>query len=162
MSIFYKSYRVGRNGIPFTMYKVRTMKESLGSFASEERYTWAGRFLRKWRLDEVPQLWNVLKRDMNIVGPRPQEAATIKLYPAIIKDRLLSIRPGMFGMAGIFFIDEEKVLAESLDPHKDYWEKIAPMKLTLDFFYIENKCLSLDAWIVWQGIKKRIKTWRSQ
>lgn len=154
MSLFYRAKRVGKNGRPFTMYKFRTMKEgNNGSFASEDRYTWPGKFLRKTRLDETPQLFNIIRGDMAFVGPRPEEASTMALFPEDIRSKLLSVKPGWFGIGGLFFIDEEKFLAQSADPHKDYWEKIKPMKLTLDFFYINNKCISLDLWVIYQGLK---------
>ena len=158
MNIFYKSKRIGRHGKPFEMYKFRTMKlGNNGSFAKEDRYIWCGKFLRKTRIDELPQLWNILKGDMSFVGPRPEEGLTIDLYPVHIREKLLSVKPGWFGIGGIFFINEEKYLAESQNPHEDYWMKIKPMKLTLDFFYIDNKCLSFDIWLIYQGLKTGIK-----
>lgn len=157
MSLIYKSERIGKGGKPFTMYKIRTLKENKKTHYNHgNNYTFMGKFLRKYRLDEAPQLLNVLKGDMSIVGPRPQEAKTIDLYPDYIKDKLLSVKPGMFGLAGIHFMDEEHILTLSEEPEKDYWERIAPLKITLDFFYIENKCLSLDLWIAWQAVKKRL------
>lgn len=158
MSLLYKANRIGKNGEPFVMLKFRTMKEGTsGSFATEDRYTWAGKFLRKTRLDELPQLWNIIRGDMWFVGPRPEEASTMNLFPQDIRTKLLSVKPGWFGLGGLFFVDEEKFLAQSPDPHKDYWEKIKPMKLTLDFFYINNRCMSLDLWIIYQGFKVGIK-----
>ena len=157
MSILYRAKRSGKHGKIFTMYKFRTLKEGVGDFADKRGYTWAGKFLRKTRLDELPQLWNVLKGNMSLVGPRPEEAKTIAIYPPDIREKLLSVKPGMFGMGGLFFINEEQALTSSDDPHRDYWEKIKPMKLTLDFFYIDNKCLSLDLWVIWQGLKIGIK-----
>ena len=164
MSLFYASVRIGKNGEPFTMWKIRTLKEGSdsSSFVSKDQYTWCGRFLRKWRIDEIAQLWNVLRGEMSLVGPRPLEYKTSTLYPRDTVRKLLSVKPGMFGLAGIYFMDEERLLQLSQDPQKDYWEKIAPIKLALDFFYIENKCFSLDLWIVWHGIKRRITTWNSQ
>lgn len=158
VNIFYKAERVGKNGKPFIMWKFRTMKlGNNGYFASEDKYTWAGKFLRKTRLDELPQLWNILKGDMAFVGPRPEEESTMALFPEDIREKLLSVKPGWFGLGGLFFIDEETWLAQSPDPHKDYWEKIKPMKLTLDFFFINNRCFSLKVWIMWQGFKIGIK-----
>lgn len=160
MSIFYKAQRVGKGGKPFTMYKLRTLKygSDKHSFASEERYIKGGRLLRKFRIDEIPQLWNMLRGDMALVGPRPEEQKVIDLYPEHIKNKLLSIKPGLFGLSAIYFMDEEAILRESDDQHRDYWEKLKPMKLTLDFFYIENRCFSLNVWIIWQAIKVRLKT----
>lgn len=153
--IFYRAKRVGKNGKPFTMLKFRTMKlGNNGSFATEDRYTWCGKFLRKTRIDELPQIWNILRGDMRIVGIRPIEESTFNLYPEHVRNRLLSIRPGWFTLSGVFFIEEEKILQLSEDPHLDYWQKILPIKLALDYFYIENKCFILDLVIIWLGIKK--------
>lgn len=159
MSIFYLSERVGLNGKPFHMYKVRTLKPGRSSsFAHEHEYVWGGKFMRKFRIDELPQLWNMLKRDMNLVGPRPMDRQTYFLYPPHIQNILTSVRPGLFGLAGIHFMDEEQMLKLSKDPTQDYYEKILPIKLALDMFYIENRCLSLDIWIIYQALKRRIKT----
>lgn len=157
MSIVFRSRRVGKGGKPFTLYKIRTLRENASSpFAHENGYTWCGRFLRKYRLDESLQVWNILKGDMKFVGIRPLEERTVALYPEHIRDRLLSIKPGWFSLSGIYFMNEENILALSDDPHRDYWERIFPLKTTLDFFYLENRCLSLDLWIVWQGCKRAI------
>ena len=107
-------------------------------------------------MDEIPQFWNLLKGDMALVGPRPEELGTINLYPEHIREKLLSVKPGMFGMAGIYFMDEEQLLASSENPQKDYWEKIKPMKATLDTFYIENRCFLLNLAIVYMAIKRRL------
>lgn len=155
MSLIYRSERVGKNGRVFTIYKIRTLKEKTKSnYNHEDNYAFLGRLLRKFRIDEIPQLWNVLRGDMNFVGPRPQELKTISLYPTHIKRRVLSVKPGMFGLAGLYFMNEERILTLSNDPAKDYWEKIVPLKITLDLFYVENRCFSLDCWIIYQGIKR--------
>lgn len=155
MSIIYRSERVGKNGKVFTMYKIRTLKESdKSSYNHSDNYVFLGKFMRKYRIDEIPQLLNLLKGDMNLVGPRPQDAKTIDLYPQHLKEKLLSIKPGMFGLSGIHFMDEEHILTLSDEPAKDYWSKIFPLKIALDFFYIENRCLSLNLWIIWQSIKR--------
>lgn len=165
MSIFYKSERIGKGGVPFTMLKFRSLREGSDkdSFASEEKYVPFGRFMRKFRIDELPQIWNMLRGDMAVVGPRPEELRTINVLPPHIKEKLLSVRPGLFGLSGIYFMDEEVMLQQSNNPASDFWMKIKPMKMTLDFFYIDNKCLSLDLWIIYQAIKVRIKTaWTTQ
>lgn len=157
MSIFYKSERIGKGGKPFTMYKFRTLREGgKTNYNHKDNYAFMGKFLRKYRLDESPQLLNVLKGDMSIVGPRPQEEKTVQHYQEWIKERLFSVKPGMFGLAGIHFMDEEHILTLSDEPDNYYWTRIFPMKMTLDFFYIENKCISLDLWVIYQAIKKRL------
>lgn len=142
------------------MLKFRTLKNGIdktNSFVTNDQYTFGGRFLRKYRLDELPQIVNILKGEMGIVGPRPEEARVIQLYPEHIRKKLLSVKPGWFSLAGIYFFkDEEEILKQSVTPHKDYWEIIRPMKLTLDFFYIDNRGFLLDCWILYQGLKKGI------
>lgn len=148
---------MGKNGKPFSMLKIRTLKESNKSgYNHQDNYTRFGRFFRKYRIDEIPQFWHVLTRRMNVVGPRPMEKKTLDLYPAHIREKLLSVRPGMFGLAGIYFMDEEHLLSLSKDPQKDYWTRIAPLKLSLDCFYIDNRGWLLDLWIIYQAVKKRL------
>lgn len=159
MSIFYRSERIGKDGKPFSMLKFRTLKESdKNSYNHIDNYTKYGRFMRKYRIDEIPQLWHVLTRRMNLVGPRPMEAKTLNAYPGHVAKKLLSVRPGLFGLAGIYFLDEEHLLSLSEDPQKDYWEKILPMKIALDFFYIDNRGILFDLWIIYNCIKKGL--WR--
>ena len=158
-SIFYRSERVGKNGKLFSMLKLRTLKEGTKTEYKHDSYTRFGRFFRKFRIDEIPQLLHVLTRRMNLVGPRPQEQKTLSLYPGHLREKLLSVRPGLFGLAGLYFMDEEKLLTLSDYPEKDYWEKIVPMKIALDMFYIDNKCFTLDCWVVWQCVKKGL-LWR--
>lgn len=98
---------------------------------------------------------------MGFVGIRPLEERTAELYPAHIREKLLSIKPGWFSLSGLYFMDEENILSLSDDPHKDYWEKIFPIKTALDFFYLENRCLTLNIWVIYQGVKKAIQSvWR--
>ena len=153
MSILYKSTRIGKNEKPFILYKFRTLKENTdaeSSFAKEEQYTRFGWILRKTKLDELLQIWNLIKRDMNIVGVRPEEQKTIDLLPQDIRDILLSRRPGLTSLASIHFFDESNILEKSPDQHKDYWTKIKPLKITLDVFYIQNRDILLDFWILWK------------
>ena len=156
MSIFYKSQRVGKNGKEFLMYKFRTLEygSDLDSFA--QNYTKFGKFLRKWKIDELPQLFNILKREMNFIGPRPEEQRTIDLIPEESKQILLSVRPGLTSLSSIYFFDEEELLLTSKDPAKTYWEQIKPMKILLDIFYIQNRSFLLRCFIIWQTIKKVI------
>src|ERR1051326_3877827 len=120
MSFFYRSERVGKHGALFTMYKIRTLTEGADTSMFASQYTWSGRFLRKWRIDELPQLWNILKGDMALIGPRPEEARSLRHLPEDIQQKLLSVKPGLFGLSGIYFMDEEKLLQQSTDPAMDY------------------------------------------
>jgi lipopolysaccharide/colanic/teichoic acid biosynthesis glycosyltransferase len=94
---------------------------------------------------------------MSLVGPRPEELRTIELVPAHIKESILSVKPGMTSLSSVYFFDEERILQESSDPFKDFWEKIKPMKMTLDVFYAKNKGIVLDLAILWMTFKQIIK-----
>lgn len=161
MSIFYKSPRVGKGGRLFSLYKFRTLKigtDKTSSFASEGQYTWCGRFLRKTKLDELPQIINWLKRDINIVGVRPEEQKTVDVIPEDLRQVLLSRRPGMTSLASVYFYNEEELLKKAPDAYEIYWTKIKPVKFILDAFYIENKSLPLDVAIIWLTFKKVVKS----
>lgn len=160
MSFFFKSRRIGKGGRVFTLYKLKTLHENITHFPynKTEQYTWGGKFLRKTKLDELPQLWNLIKRDINIVGPRPEEENTIHVIPQETRDILLSVRPGLTSLASIHFFDEGQILEQSTNTHEDYWSKIKPLKITLDVFYVQNKSWLLDLAIIWLTIKKIIKS----
>lgn len=161
MSLIFRSERVGKDGKIFSMYKWRTLKTpksgSNKPFAHLNEYTWCGRFLRKYRLDETAQIVNIIKGDMRIVGPRPEENKTMKLVPLNIRKKILSIRPGWFDIAGVYFFDEEEILKKAHDPAKVYFEVIKPMKLMLQTFYVENRCILLDLAIIWMGFKRAVR-----
>lgn len=155
--VIYKSKRIGLNGRVFEMYKFRTLKENFqGQFATAEGYTKFGRFLRRYKLDELPQLINVLRGEMSLVGPRPEEERTINLLPEENKKIILSVKPGMTSLSSIHFFDEERILEESDDKIRDYWLKIKPMKFVLETFYVEHKGWILDLAILWVTFKKLI------
>jgi lipopolysaccharide/colanic/teichoic acid biosynthesis glycosyltransferase len=151
--VFYRGVRVGKEGRPFTMYKVRTMivdAEKMGASSTPEddpRVTDVGRFLRKYKLDELPQLINVLKGEMSLVGPRPQVPWAVELYSAEEK-RLLSVQPGMTDWASIRFRNEGEILKGSPDPDRDYQEKIAPEKIRLGLEYVARPSLAADLKII--------------
>ena len=159
MSIFYKSERIGKNGRLFVMYKFRTLKNGIdktSSFAKDDQYTRFGWILRKFKLDEILQIVNVVKGDMWLVGPRPEEKRSTTFIPEDIRKVLLSVKPGMTSLSSIYFFNEEKLLQHA-QSHEVYWTRIKPMKFVLDCFYVENKCLSFDIWIIWQTIKRLIQ-----
>lgn len=159
MKFFYRSERVGKHGQPFSLYKIKTLKDGTdktSSFAQQDQYTWCGRFLRKTKLDELTQVFNLFKGEVAIVGPRPEEVRNVGILPAEVRSKLLSVKPGLTSLASIFFFDEEKLLQQAQDPAEMYWKFVKPGKILLDTFYIENKCLSLDLVIIWLTIKKII------
>jgi lipopolysaccharide/colanic/teichoic acid biosynthesis glycosyltransferase len=151
--IFYRGERVGRFGKPFRMLKFRTMvahAERVGGTSTakdDPRITRAGRFLRRHKLDELPQLINVLRGEMSLVGPRPQVEWAVALYDAG-EQALLSVRPGMTDYASIRFRNEGELLRGSADPDREYLEKIAPEKIRLGLSYVRHHSLGVDLRII--------------
>jgi lipopolysaccharide/colanic/teichoic acid biosynthesis glycosyltransferase len=135
------------------MLKFRTMvanADRMGATSTADddaRLTVAGRFLRRFKLDELPQLINVLLGEMSFVGPRPQVEWAVKLYNPE-EQHLLSIRPGITDFASLRFRNEGEILHGSIDPDRDYLEKIAPHKIRLGLYYVRNYSFSIDAKIL--------------
>lgn len=146
---FFRQVRVGRGGKEFRLLKFRTMRpgsERAGQLTvggRDPRITGIGYALRRTKLDELPQLWNVLIGDMSIVGPRPEVPRYVALYDAEQR-KVLSVRPGLTGLASIAYIDENEVLARSSDPERAYIEEVMPAKLALDLRYVRERSLWLD------------------
>jgi lipopolysaccharide/colanic/teichoic acid biosynthesis glycosyltransferase len=139
-SPFYVAPRVGRRGRPFRMVKLRSMRiladaTGVTSTAGDDpRVTAVGRFVRRWKLDELTQLWNVLKGDMSLVGPRPQVQWAVDTYTPVER-RLLEVRPGITDPASIVFADEGEILQGAADPDQKYQEIIRPWKSRLALLY---------------------------
>ncbi|RMF12117.1 MAG: sugar transferase [Candidatus Dadabacteria bacterium] len=148
-SPFYVAPRVGRGERPFRMYKFRSMvvnADSTGvdsTSARDPRITRVGHFVRRYKLDELPQLYNVLKGDMSLVGPRPNVERETRLYTDEEK-RLLSVRPGITDFASIVFSDEGDILSEHDDPDLAYNQLIRPWKSRLGLFYVDHASLAVD------------------
>ena len=154
----YRQIRVGRNNRDFKLLKFRTMFVDSDKYGlltvgeGDKRITRAGRFLRKYKLDEFPQLWNILKGQMSFIGPRPEVRKYVDLYtPEQLK--VLEVRPGLTDYASMEFMEENKLLGESDDPEKTYREVVMPAKLALNLKYIREQNLGTD-------IKILIKTVR--
>lgn len=149
--------RVGKNGKIFTIYKFNTMRkqtEELKVFYTIDnnaRITKLGRFLRKTKIDEIPQLINVLKGDMSFVGPRPLVPQHIALYNDYQKQVLL-VKPGITDLASITFRKESEMLANSSDPDRTYVEEIIPKKVTLNLEYIQKMSLHYDIYLIFKTI----------
>lgn len=147
MSIFYKAQRIGQYGTPFTMYKFRTMIQNAdklgGSSTSDDdpRITLIGKILRKTKLDELPQLINVIKGDMDIIGWRPEALEYLHTYNFT---GILLTKPGIIGLATLWDSDEGALLAGSDDPDRDYLEKILPMKRKLEQYYVKHRSFLFD------------------
>jgi len=158
--VFYRGTRTGRAGKSFKIFKFRTMvknAEVLGgpSTASDDpRLTKIGKFLKKYQLDELPQLINVLKGEMSLVGPRPE----VKMYVDMMTDEerktILSIKPGMTDLASLWDFHEGEILRGSPDPEKAYQEKIRPTKIKLQLEYVKNRSFLLDLKIILKTVLK--------
>ena len=157
-SWLYRSERIGRNGKRFSLYKIRTLKEDFsGNYANEQGYTKYGKLLRKLKIDELPQVLNVLAGEMGIVGVRPELPEAIEIIPKEIRKILLSKKPGLTSLSSIHFSDEEFLLQMSDDQARDYHEKIKPLKIALDVFYIQNKNWLLDLAIIYMTAKLMLR-----
>ncbi|MDN3211996.1 MULTISPECIES: sugar transferase [Haemophilus] len=144
--VFYKQVRVGQNGIDFGLFKFRSMvvdadKKGLITVGGRDpRITRSGYFIRKYKLDELPQLINVLLGDMSLVGPRPEVRKYVELYTDE-QQKVLSVKPGITDYASIEYMDENEILGKSNDPEKTYIEEIMPEKIKYNMKYINNKNL---------------------
>ncbi|MBO7502638.1 MAG: sugar transferase [Paludibacteraceae bacterium] len=144
--IFYRQQRVGKNGNDFLLLKFRSMRVGADKMSlitvgeRDPRVTKAGYYLRKYKIDELPQLWNVLIGDMSLVGPRPEVRKYVDLYTEEQR-KVLSIRPGITDYASIEYIDENRQLEQSSNPDKTYVEIIMPAKIALNMRYIEHQTL---------------------
>lgn len=162
--VLYRGMRLGKNGRPFGMLKFRTMirhAEKLGTLATPDgdpRVTNAGKVLRQYKLDELPQLINVLKGDMSIVGPRPEASFYFRYYSAEEKWEILSVRPGITDYGSLRFHDEGKLLAGAEDPVKLYLETIRGEKVKEQLRYIREQSLLVDIKVILATIATIIAT----
>jgi len=160
--IFFRQVRVGRFGVPFRIHKFRTMRinsEQSGrlTVGRDNRITKSGHLLRKTKLDELPQLIDVLIGKMSLVGPRPEVQEFIDCYPDLIKDKVLSVRPGITDRASIEMVDENEILSKFDDPHRAYIEQILPIKQRYYLDYVDHHNLLTDIKIIFDTIFKIVK-----
>ena len=140
---FYIQERIGKDGKPFGLYKFRTMRigaDSEGLLTVGEhdaRITRVGYFLRKTKMDELPQLWNVLKGDMSLVGPRPEVRKYVDLYTDEQR-KVLGVRPGITDYASIEYVNENELLSKAEEPDRTYIEEVMPDKIKLNMRYLEH------------------------
>ena len=160
-SIFFKQIRVTKGGREFKILKYRTMRVGSDKYSQitvgkDNRITKVGAFLRKYKLDEIPQLINVLIGDMSLVGPRPEVPKYVALYTDEQKE-ILKVRAGITDYASIEFSDENDLLASEEDPEKAYIEKVMPKKIELNKKYISEISILTDIKIILLTIKKILK-----
>jgi lipopolysaccharide/colanic/teichoic acid biosynthesis glycosyltransferase len=161
--IYFRQDRVGKNSEVFQIHKFRTMEinsEHLGkiTIGEDKRITNLGKWLRKNKIDELPQLIDVLYGKMSLVGPRPELKEYVDTYPKDVKKKILSVRPGITDLASIEMINESLIMAKYSDPHDAYINKIMPIKLDLCAKYVENRTIFLDVKIILLTIKNIILT----
>ena len=156
-TVLYSQKRVGRQGRLFTLYKFRTMVHNADTMSggsitveNDDRMTAIGKLLRRWKLDELPTLWNVLKGDMSFVGPRPDVPGYADKLEGESR-RVLEMRPGITGPATLKYANEEKLLAEVDNPKKYNDEVVFPDKVQINLEYVDN-------WSFWMDIKIIFKT----
>ncbi|WP_318503786.1 sugar transferase [Photobacterium leiognathi] len=158
--VFFLQQRVGLNGKLFNIFKFRTMipdAEQKGlkvTVGTDPRITKSGHFLRKTKLDELPQLLNVLLGQMSIVGPRPEVPEFMNEYSTNIRSKILSVRPGITDLASIEFTNEAEILAGSLDPKQKYIDDVMPIKARFYMDYVDNNNFISDFKIILLTLKK--------
>jgi lipopolysaccharide/colanic/teichoic acid biosynthesis glycosyltransferase len=150
--VFYRQQRVGRHGVLFGIYKFRTMGNTAGgpelTVGKDCRITRAGRFLRQHKLDELPQLINVVQGTMSLVGPRPEVPRYVAHYPEAVRAVVLSVAPGMTDWASIRYKDENAILGQSSDPERAYLDTILPAKLAFYERYVHERTFWTDLRII--------------
>jgi lipopolysaccharide/colanic/teichoic acid biosynthesis glycosyltransferase len=157
--VLFRQERVGRHGVPFRIRKFRTMAHAPAAggrqitVGADARITRAGAVLRRAKLDELPQLVDVLLGRMSIVGPRPEVPRYVAIYPPELRDKVLSVRPGITDFASIQFRDESALLARAEDPEREYTEVVMPAKLKLAAQYVDQATLATDLRLIARTIR---------
>lgn len=157
--VFFRQIRVGLNGRLFKIHKFRTMavnteKQSGLTIGNDRRITNAGRFLRKYKLDELPQLIDVFVGNMSLVGPRPEIPEFMSLYPEEDRARILSVKPGITDLASIEMVDENEILGKYSNPRQAYIDVIMPMKARYYIDYASNNTVRDDFIIIFKTLLK--------
>ena len=149
--VLFQQERVGQRGRPFQLLKFRTMRTGKSgpsiTARGDLRITGVGRFLRKFKLDELPQLWNVVRGEMSLVGPRPEVPQFVDMNNPVWRS-VLQVRPGITDPASIAFRNEEELLAKAADPISFYEKSVLPAKLALNLAYLDRKCFWLDIQVI--------------
>jgi lipopolysaccharide/colanic/teichoic acid biosynthesis glycosyltransferase len=156
----FRQTRVGRFGVPFTIHKFRTMRVEPGgaiTVGADPRITRCGHVLRQTKLDELPQLWDVLRGAMSLVGPRPELPRYVELYPAELRQRVLAVRPGITDPASLAFSHEAELLAAAADPEREYREVVMPAKLKLSVNYAAKASLKTDLALIARTLSRVLR-----
>lgn len=154
--VLYRQQRVERNGVPFDILKFRTMRTDAAgpqlTIGRDPRVTKAGHWLRRYKLDELPQLINVLQGSMSLVGPRPEVPRYVACYPADVRAAVLSVAPGITDLASILYKEESDVLGRAADPERAYIDTILPVKLAYYQRYVRERSFWLDVRIIFRTL----------
>jgi lipopolysaccharide/colanic/teichoic acid biosynthesis glycosyltransferase len=157
--VFFRQERVGRYGVPFRIHKFRTMRAAptaapglLITVGADPRITRVGAWLRRHRVDELPQLLDVLQGTMSVVGPRPEVPRYVAHYPPALRERALAVRPGITDPASLEFLDEATLLAQAADPEREYIQAILPRKVEQAARYAEQASLASDVAVLWRTL----------
>jgi lipopolysaccharide/colanic/teichoic acid biosynthesis glycosyltransferase len=158
--VFFRQERVGRHGRFFRIHKLRTMVADAPArgpaltVGADARITRAGAFLRRTRLDELPQFIDVLRGDMSLVGPRPEVPRYVAFYPPGLRERALAVRPGITDPSSLAWLDEAALLAAAADPEREYTQRILPAKLQAAVDYADRATLASDMGVLWRTLLK--------
>ncbi len=161
--VFFRQERVGRHGVPFRIHKFRTMVADAPArglaltVGADPRITRCGAWLRRTRLDELPQLIDVLRGAMSLVGPRPEVPRYVQHYPPGLRERALAVRPGITDPSSLEFIDEANLLANAADPEREYIERILPRKLQCAADYADRASLWTDLRVIWRTLRVLVR-----
>lgn len=154
--VFFRQQRVGRGGVPFRIHKFRTMREGAPGLqitvGYDPRITRVGRWLRRTRVDELPQFIDVLQGTMSLVGPRPEVPRYVEFYPPELRERVLSVRPGITDPVSLAYADESELLARAADPEREYVEVLLPRKLQAAAAYAERATLWTDLGVLLRSV----------
>ncbi|HJV96125.1 MAG TPA: sugar transferase [Albitalea sp.] len=157
--VFFRQQRVGRFGVPFRIHKFRTMAHDPAqrgpqiTVGSDPRITRAGSWLRGHKLDELPQLIDVLQGSMSLVGPRPEVPRYVAMYPDALREKVLSVRPGITDLASIEYRDENALLSKAADPEREYAEVVLPAKLRYAAEYVDQASIATDMRLIGLTLK---------
>ncbi len=157
--VFFRQERVGRYGVPFRIHKFRTMRAALAgelglqlTVGEDPRITRVGGWLRRNRVDELPQFFDVLQGTMSVVGPRPEVPRYVAHYPPAWRERALAVRPGITDPASLEYLDEAQLLARAADPEREYIQNILPRKVELAARYAESASFLSDLAVLWRTL----------
>jgi lipopolysaccharide/colanic/teichoic acid biosynthesis glycosyltransferase len=149
--VLYRCRRVGQHGRELAMFKFRKMRRDAHgrrlTVAADDRLTRIGKVLARTKLDELPQLWHVVKGEMSLVGPRPEDPYFVGLHERAYH-QILSVKPGITGLTQLAFVDEASVLGPG-NPHAAYLQRLLPQKLALDRLYVDRRSIGVDARVLW-------------